>query len=274
MAGAALLFTALAFGLGLATRGVSCATRRLTLLWPIPGRPEAAEQTVFAVYGGMGHTADVTFPGHVGILPLSAEGAVGGGFTCDATPGNPGVVRDLRVGLWETRLLLAEGVRVLGGPVTAELTADGASLGVRVTNRSAIPLGGGCVWGPRSSAPRLVPAVASGAIASADLPMTADGTDAELAAALGFGGAPAGWDAAALFGNAITNLGPRETMWDQSSRRQVAARDGAALQPALVYLAPVDPAALPGGGPTLTGGHSEMDVVIVVVPLAPIGDGG
>ena len=242
----------------LATRGLSLVTQRATFLWPVPGLPLAAESTWLSCYAGLGQRVTVRFPGQVAPLTVGREGQFGTAgqlqvrFGAEATE-----AVDLALGAWQTRVLCAEGARAIGGPVTARRTG-GEDGPFAVENRSALPLGRGLLW-------RI------GTVEMATVPPVGPGDSATVP---GLKGARPEGSAERYFGL------PEPDPYDRHPSLLLLLRagrappeiqaDGSVHEPttAVVYVAEVDPAALPGGGPTVAGESRLTDRVFVVVPVA------
>jgi hypothetical protein len=256
--GVAFVFMVGAIVFGLATRGLALATQRVTFLWPVPDLPLAAESTWFSCYVGLGQRVTVRFPGQVAPLTVDREGQFGTAgalrvrFGAEATE-----AVDFALGAWQTRVLCAEGARAIGGPVEVRGGA-GAAASTTVTNRSALPLGRGVLWRTGSSHVVAVPPVAAGGTATA-LDLDAPSPPDALTRLLGL-------PEPRRFRGADGILAPLHA----AGRRLVRGEDGTvtvATEGRVLYIAEVDPALLPGGGPTVAGETRLTDRVFVVVPV-------
>ncbi|MHC5019029.1 MAG: hypothetical protein ACYTGX_02730 [Planctomycetota bacterium] len=270
--GAALLFSIGAVVFGLATRGVGLVTQRVTLLWPVPGRPIAGEQTALSLFAGIARRVDVTFPGQVAPLPLSADGTVGGGSTLtvelEATAAH---ARDVGIGSWSTRVLLAEGARSIGGvieatapagafavPATPGAVVPGTTISIR--NGSTMRLEAGALWIVRRNRNIWVevPAIPPGGSAVVAVPVQRR-NQPWVEERLGWT-PPATWRRRGALGLIV---GAPNGQHDRLGVNHLTPLRG---RP--VYVAPVRPENVPGGGPECPGSRVRDDV-LCVVPVEP-----
>jgi hypothetical protein len=270
--GAALLFSVGAIVFGLATRGVGLVTQRVTLLWPVPGRPIAGEQTALSLFAGIARRVDVTFPGQVAPLPLSADGTVGGGSTLtvelDATEAH---ARDVGIGSWSTRVLLVEGARSIGGVIEATAPesafADPATPGavvpgtaITIRNGSTMRLEPGALWIVRRNRNIWVevPAIPPGGSAVVPVPVQRR-NQPWVEERFGWT-PPANWRKRGALGLIV---GAPNGQHDRLGVNHLTPLRG---RP--VYVAPVQPDNVPGGGPDCPGSRVR-DEVLCVVPVEP-----
>ncbi len=253
--GTALLFTLGAGTLGLLTRGVGLVTQRVTYLWPVPGMGDAAEQTVLSLYAGIGRNVDVRAAGALAPLPMSGDGAIGGGAPLLVSLGAEAVVHELRVGAWETRFVSFEGIRPIGGPVVLEVerSPDGTATGYALRNGSRLPLRPGAVLAAGGGV-LAVPAIPPGGRAEVEAPR-----------AVGAGRGQASSASLLDFESLRRRLALPAPAERQRSGLLGPVHEARVLSPTL-YVAPVDPRDLPGGGPEVPGETRMTDRVFMVVP--------
>lgn len=267
--GAALLFSLGAIVFGLATRGVGLVTQRVTVLWPVPGRSIAGEQTALSLFAGIARNVDVTFPGQVAPLPVDADGTVGGGSTLTVrlAPDRAEAI-GVGIGSWSTRVLLAEGARAIGGPIAATVDpsayagAEGVRAGALVTlrNDSSMPLEAGVLWTMRGHGEAWVevPPLAPGTRHAVAVPERRFDGGESVEQRLGLR-VPDDWGRRHNVLSLV--IGPDNGQVDRLGQTHPSP-----LRRHAIYLARVAPVNLPGGGP-IVDGTSLRDDVLVAVPV-------